>query len=220
MSTADLPTTHIDATACTATLVLDPALSEQLIKERQERGIDQHDEVWEGVYMMSPLADDEHQGIIHRLELAFGMILTLSGRAEVRPGVNVADRDENWSYNFRIPDVAVYLAGTQATCRGTFWKGGPNFAVEVVSKNDMTRDKVDFYANVGVRELLIVDRDPWQVELLRLADGKLPSVGTSNIEKPDLLASEVIPFNFQIEAGEKRPAIVVGHTESEQTWRI
>jgi Uma2 family endonuclease len=201
-------------------LVCDTNVSEHIIKDRRERGIDHHDEVWEGVYVMSPSADDEHQRIVHRIELAFGMVLTLSERAEVRPGVNVSDRDVNWDHNFPVPDVAVYLKGTAAKCFGTYWKGGPDFAVEVVSKNDLTRDKLDFYAQVGMRELLIVDPDPWQLELLRLADGKLDSVGTSIVESSETLASNVIPFTFKLETGDPRPAVVVGHTESEQSWQV
>ena len=201
-------------------VILDAELSAQLIKERQERGIDQHDEVWEGVYMMSPYADDEHQGLIHRFELAFGLVLTFSGRAEVRPGVNVSDREEDWDHNFRVPDVAIYLKDTGAKCFGPFWKGGPDFGVEIVSKNDKTRDKLEFYAKVGVRELLIVDRFPWQLELFRLHDGKLVSFGVANADDKSTLASNVIPFTFRLEPGDPRPAIVVGHTESEQTWRV
>jgi Uma2 family endonuclease len=210
----------IPAIGYSATLVLDDAVSEDLIRDRQARGIDQHDEVWEGVYVMSPLADDEHQDVIHSFELAFGMILSLSGKAKVRPGVNVSDREENWSSNFRAPDVVVFLNDTAATCHGAFWKGGPDFAVEVVSKNDRTREKLAFSAKIGMRELLIVDRNPWQLELLRLRDDQLYSTGTSTVEKPEVLTSEVIPFTFKLEKADPRPVIVVGHSESEQTWRV
>ena len=44
-------------------LVIDPALSERLLAERRKSGGDRYDEVWDGVYIMSPLANDEHQEI-------------------------------------------------------------------------------------------------------------------------------------------------------------
>ena len=42
-------------------LVSDPELKERLLAERRASGGDRYDEVWDGVYVMSPLADDEHQ---------------------------------------------------------------------------------------------------------------------------------------------------------------
>ena len=201
-------------------LVCDTLLSEQLIKDRQERGIDQHDEVWEGVYMMSPLANLEHQFIAFELAHAFRSGLGRDTGALILVGVNVSDRDENWKHNFRCPDVAAYLKDTAAKLHDAYTRGGPDFAVEVVSKNDMTREKLGFYGKVGVRELLIVDRDPWQLELLRLGDDKLVSVGISAVEGSETLTSEVIPFTFKLEKSEQRPVIVVGHTESGHTWRV
>lgn len=220
MGTSASTHTTFPTSGYSAALVLDDTVSEELIRDRQERGIDQHDEVWEGVYVMSPIADDEHQDIIHGFNLAFGMVLSLAGKAKVRPGVNVSDREDDWNYNFRVPDVVVYLQHTTATCHGTFWKGGPDFAIEVVSKKDRTREKLDFYAKVGMRELLIVDRDPWQLELLRLTDSELRSVGTSSLATPKVITSEVIPFSFKLEVGSERPAIAVGHTQSDQSWQV
>ena len=68
--------------------------------------------------------------------------------------------------------------------------------------------------------IVSVDRDPWQLELLRLADDNLSSIGASTIEESETLTSEVIPFTFRLEEGKQRPAILVGHTESEQSWRV
>ncbi len=200
-------------------MVLDSGVTDRLIKERQERGIDQYDEVWEGVYMMSPLVNDEHQEIVGGFVTIFGISLGLPGLAKVRPGVNVSDREEDWKHNYRIPDIAVYLQDTIAQCFDAFWRGGPDFGVEVVSKNDKTRDKLDFYEKVGTQELLIVDRDPWQLELLRLTDGKFATVGAATTKNGQTLASRVIPFTFRLETGEARPVIVVEQTSGE-TWRV
>ena len=41
------------------TLVTDPAISLRLIQQRRDAGIDQFDEVWEGMYVMAPAPNDE-----------------------------------------------------------------------------------------------------------------------------------------------------------------
>ena len=47
-------------------LIENPRLEEELKEQRKAWGADQHDEVWEGVYFMSPLANIEHQQIVIR----------------------------------------------------------------------------------------------------------------------------------------------------------
>ena len=44
-----------------AMLSVNPVDLAHLIRERRECGGDRYDEVWDGVYVMSPLADNEHQ---------------------------------------------------------------------------------------------------------------------------------------------------------------
>ena len=78
--------------------------------------------------------------------------------------------------------------------------------------------KLDFYAKVGSRELLVVDRDPWAVELYRLRGRKLVSVGRSDAANPAVLTSKVLPLTYQFRDGKPRPVIVVTHTGTGQTW--
>jgi hypothetical protein len=42
-------------------LVLDPAEERRLKRQRALTGADRFDEVWNGVYVMAPLANNEHQ---------------------------------------------------------------------------------------------------------------------------------------------------------------
>src|SRR3954451_11146707 len=137
-------------------MVLDPALQERLLAERQAWGGDRFDEVWDGVYMMAPLANNEHHDIQGGLSNAFHDSIKSAGLGRVQPGANVSDRKgEDWKDNYRCPDVVVVLNGGRAEDHGTHWFGGPDFAVEIVSKKDRSRDKFDFYSSVGVRELLL-----------------------------------------------------------------
>src|SRR3989304_1513428 len=172
-----------------ATVVLDRQYAEKLREERAATGTDRWDEVWEGNYMMTPLPNIEHQEIAGGLVSAIRQVVG-RGQAIVLPGTNVSDRETDWKYNYRCPDVAVYLRDNPAKNCDTHWCGGPDFAVEIVSDDDQSRKKLPFYAKIGTRELLIVDSDPWGLGLFRLSDGELGSVGKSKIENGQMEASK------------------------------
>jgi Uma2 family endonuclease len=176
------------------------------------------DEVWDGVYLVSPGPTNEHQNVVMNLGTIFNLLFGWTGLGFVQPGANVSDREDQWEHNYRCPDVVVYLNGTTARDFGTHWLGGPDFAVEVVSRNDRTRQKFDFYAKVGTRELLVVDRDPWILELYRLEEGVLRLVGKSSLDRPDLLISDVLPLSFRLVEGDPRPRIEVAHSDGVQRW--
>jgi Uma2 family endonuclease len=201
-------------------IVLDAAEERRLKAERARSGADRFDEVWEGVYMMAPLANNEHQFFATELGLICREVVLWPDDGVVYVGINISDREEGWKKNYRCPDVAVYLKGTRAKDCGTHWLGGPDFGVEVVSPNDRSRDKLDFYAKVGVRELLIVDRKPWRLELYRLDKGQLRLVGTSTPKQPVVLASEVLPLTFALQAGKPRPRLVVTAAAGGRNWLI
>ena len=116
--------------------------------------------------------------------------------------------------------MAVFLNDTRATNQGTHWFGGPDFAVEIVSPNDRTREKLDFYASVGTRELLIIDRDPWVLELYRLQNDQLALVDRSTTDNGTPLVSDTVPLTFRLIAGETRPNIDVVHKDGEPRWLI
>jgi Uma2 family endonuclease len=196
-------------------IVTDPRDQERLIAERQESGGDRFDEVWEGTYVMAPIANDEHQELQAKLIAVFQTVVGWSGEGLVRGGVNVSDRDEGWEHNYRCPDVVVFTKGTSARNCDTHWIGGPDFAVEILSPGDRTPEKLPFYASVNVRELLVIDRDPWAIELFRLLGGKLASLG-----RPASLSSEVLPVTFRLIPGSPRPTIEVEHRETGQRWSV
>src|SRR4051794_19982634 len=112
-----------------ATLVMDPHIEEELLEKRRAWGGDRYDEVWDGVYIMSPLANVEHQRVVSGLTIALGA--ALAGKAEVFAGINVTNRSDDWKQNYRCPDLSVVFPGSKAVDCGPYFLGGPDFIVEV-----------------------------------------------------------------------------------------
>lgn len=196
-------------------MITDPVLEEQLIRERQERGLDRYDEVWEGVYIMSPLAGREHQQIVGRLLQPF--LAFCSEEDFVYPGCNVSDRID-WVNNYRCPDVAVYLRSNPAQQYEAFMLGGPDLAIEVLSRGDRAHEKLDFYAEVKTRELLILNREPWSLELYQWQADKLVLMSTITPDQDASLATMTVPLSWRFEAGVERPRVLI--TSGEEFWRI
>jgi len=201
-------------------MIVPPADMKRILRERRRNGADRYDEVWDGVYVMSPIADNDHQGIASDLAAVIREGIGWNRSIRVLAGANVSDRREDWTKNYRIPDVLVFLPGNPAEDRRTHFLGGPDFAVEVISRRDRSRKKFAFYAKVGVRELLLVDRDPWSLELYRLRDEAYELAGTSTLDRPEALASSVLPLSFRLLPGEPRPEIEATRPADGRAWSI
>ena len=174
-------------------------------------------ECWNGDNVMPPMANDEHQG------LAFGFAAPLFS-AVVEPklglarlGVNVSDGTTPWWENYRCPDVVVYLSSNPAKNQQTHWVGGPDFLVEIMSDDEDPLAKLDFYASIGTREVLIVQRDPWALELFRLKDGTLASTGRCEVGSNATLISESLGLTFALHDG---PKIAIEHPTNRSKWII
>ena len=201
-----------------ATLAIDPQLEQRLLDERHARGADHHDEVWEGTRLMTPMPNNEHQEIVSRLIFVLESVVGVPGLGRVTPGVNLAGSAENWEQDYRCPDAAVFLTDTAAEDCGSFWRGAADFVVEIISPGDRSREKLGFYEKIGVRELLLVDRDPWRLELYRLQEGRLVMVGNSGPAEGETLTSRVLPLSFRLVPGTPRPKIEVTHRDSRRQW--
>jgi len=198
--------------------VLDPYVEEQILAERTGSDGDQYDEVWEGVYVMTPLPNNDHQVLVGEFAFVLGEAVGRVGLGQVFPGVNLSDRDEGWGKNFREPDVAVFLRDGRAVDRGTHWQGAADFLVEIISPGERTREKIPFYSGIGVVELLVIDRDPWSLELYRQENGQLTKVGQSTLAAPDVLESRTVGLTFQLLPGEPRPQIQATHPATGRQW--
>jgi Uma2 family endonuclease len=200
-------------------LVLDKFVERRLRAQRKAWGVDHHDEVWEGVYVMSPIADNEHQSLVKGLIVAFYEVIERPSLGIVLPGANVSDRVERWTKNYRTPDVVVILNGSAAQDHGKFWTGPLDFVVEIVSRGDRSRRKLPFYSRMGVRELLLVDRKPWCLTLYRHDGEKLQLTGHCECTQADSLESEVLPFSLRLADAAERPRIELRHNTDGRTWQ-
>jgi Uma2 family endonuclease len=124
--------------------------SPDMLEERRRLGHDLLDEVWDGVLHMVPQPGTPHQSFAR--ELLFFL------RSRVRDGYEIfyetglyLSADES---NYRIPDLVV-AAKPHIAERGV--EQHAELVVEVLSKNDMSRDKLPFYAACSVKEVWLVD---------------------------------------------------------------
>jgi Uma2 family endonuclease len=200
-------------------LIQDPML-EPAVRAVYENGCDPRPtEVWEGMTVVPPLANNDHFRLVFDLASAFAGAINRSRGDQVLPAGNVSDRDEGWEHNYRNPDVFVVMAGGLAVDHDTHWTGGPDLVVEIISPGEEPQLKFDFYARIGTREVLIVDRYPWAIELHQLQSGRLVLAGRSDLTKQAPIPSAVLPLTFRLEPAAPRPRIVVAHTATGQTWK-
>jgi Uma2 family endonuclease len=199
------------------TVVLDGSWVQEILEKRRAQGNRTHDEVWEGVTYIMPEPDNEHERIAAFFIRVFGDVFGVNPANSVQRGANISDRIDGWKENYRSPDMAYYSADTPAEDHKTFWYGGPNFLLEIISPDDMSRDKLPFYAAVGTREVLILDRDPWRLELFELRRGRLRPAGTAR-PGDDPIASHVGPLTFALVRNRPRPKIRITQTETGQVW--
>jgi Uma2 family endonuclease len=140
----------------------------ELLEERRRLGLDRWDEVWEGVLHMTPPPAEEHGNLHSCLDGVIGQLVRKAkrGRLMVGPGVR---RPGTALEDYRVPDLAFVAAERVSIISGGWIEGPPDVVVEVRSPGDETYEKMAWYARLGVRELLVVDRDTVRLELYRLA---------------------------------------------------
>jgi len=139
-----------------------------LLEQRARLGHDRWDEMWEGILHMVPAPRSRHQEIVAWLaELLRPLARTRGLIAHHEVNLHRPGRDDD----YRIPDFAVWDVAV-ASERGV--EGAALTVVEVRSPEDESYEKIPWYLEVGVGEVVIVDRDTLTVEVFRSLD---PSTG-------------------------------------------
>lgn len=156
------------------TLILDPSSAglDELVERRRRSGLDRLDEMWDGVLHMVPAPSGEHADITYQLAVQLGAPASAAGLFPALGGFNLGDSDEN----YRVPDGGLH----RERLRGV-WHPTAALVIEVVSPGDETREKLPFYAEHQVDELLIVDPTTQAVDWLALDDGEYRPVQRSRL---------------------------------------
>jgi Putative restriction endonuclease len=194
-------------------LILDQDLIREFIQERHDQGIDRYDEVWEGVYIVPPIATNRHQSLVLAFSVILFNVIVLEARGQVFPGANVSARRVGWKRRFRGPDVVVVLSGSRAVDCTTHWMGGPDFLIEVQTPGDQTEEKIPFYGEIGVQELLIVHRDTRDLRLYRHNGNELVQIKPADFQGGKWLLSKIVPLAFRRKVLRNGPSMEVQRTD-------
>ena len=126
---------------------------------------------------MVPPALERHQALGSELFLVIapiakgrGLLPRYDGTGLFRPGV-----DNDW----RVPDLTFARPEFRSE-RGI--EGGASLVVEILSPDDETYQKLDWYAEVGVGEVLVIDPETRGVELFANRDDRMVPVEPVFIE--------------------------------------
>jgi Uma2 family endonuclease len=151
-------------------------VSEEQLADRRRKGLDRFDEMWEGVLHMAPAPLYEHQRIVSAIDRFLGPLCERRGRGVLAIGINVFN-EASAAGDYRIPDFTFIAAGHEhLLARDGIRGGGPDAVIEVRSPNDETYDKLPFFARLGVREVIVIDRDTRRPEIFRLAGAQYVAV--------------------------------------------
>ena len=117
----------------------------QWLDRRRELGQDRFDEVWEGVYHVFPNARSEHAQVTGQVLIALEARARAAGLRSAGPfnlGTGPSD--------FRVPDGGWFTESPNASYVST-----AAAVLEVLSLDDETFAKFEFYFARGVREILV-----------------------------------------------------------------
>lgn len=144
----------------------------RLLDERRRSGADQWDEMWEGVLHMPAMPNRFHQEIEFQFQQWLRKHWAQPCGGRVYQQVNLALPGRWPEKDYRIPDLILLSAERLRYDHGEYCDGPPLVVVEIRSPDDESYEKLDFYAELGVPEAWIIDRDTLRPEVYRLQGGK------------------------------------------------
>lgn len=152
-----------------------PPEMKQLIERRRALGQDLFDEMWEGEYHLAPAPHPSHGIVDHRVAVALDPYIEAAGLIGTGP-FNLGSPDD-----YRVPDRGVHRTAPAAT-----WVATAALVVEIVSPDDETWQKLDFYAAHHVDELLVVDPVEMSATWLALDAGTYQPTQRSEVLGADI----------------------------------
>lgn len=156
------------------TVVLDPSSAglAELLERRRRSGLARLDEVWSGVHHLVLAPSDVHADVAQQLAELLGPAARAAGLFPTMHEFNLGSSE----HDFRVPDGGLHRARRWGT-----WETTAPLVVEIVSPGDETWDKLAFYAEHRVDEVLIVDPQQRSVDWLALDEGEYRAVDRSAV---------------------------------------
>lgn len=156
------------------TLVLGspPPELEALLERRRQAGVDRLDEIWQGVHHMVPGPSLAHARISQQLAELLGPPARAAGLLAAMSEFNLGESE----HDFRVPDGGLHRPGAAGV-----WLSTAALAVEILSPDDESWQKLPFYAAHHVDEVLIVDPTERTAAWLARHDGEYHAVQQSGL---------------------------------------
>ena len=169
-----------------------PAELQALIARRHSLGLDGFDEVWKGEYHMAPMAHPFHGYLFQEVS---ALLRPLAQRAGL---ISTATFNLGRPDDFRVPD-----GGLHRVLPTTVYVPTAVAVIEIESPDDETWDKLDFYAEYEVSEVLVVSYLSRSVNWL----GLTPSGRYEALDQSRLLGESKAAFHAKIDwpAAEQEP---------------
>jgi Uma2 family endonuclease len=144
---------------------MEPMPTPEFLEERRRLGLDQRDEVWDGVLHMVPPASFKHYDLGAEL---IATLLPLAKARELKMVYEAGLIDGPGWQNYRVPDLMI-VDPSQVEDRGVV--GAATLVIEILSPDDESRKKLPFYASRGVGEVWLVEPTTRVTEVLLLGSG-------------------------------------------------
>ena len=162
------------------------------------------DEIWNGVRRMAAMANRWHQTLAHHLHRYLDDFWT-GGRVDHEVNLTTPEDEDDWTDNYRIPDLVLLDPARFAIDKNEYMVGAPLVVVEIRSPGDDSYAKLPFYAGLGVPEVWIIHRDTKVPEIRILNDD-----GEYDLLPPDAAGWHVSPHTgvqFQPVGGKLRARV-------------
>lgn len=141
-------------------------LPPDVISLRKTNGSDQRDEMWEGVLHVPPMPNYYHQRLEFKMQSYVDRHWAEPTGGEVLQQINLCKPGiEDWTTDYRVPDLSLVKADRRHINKDTHFEGAPHVVVEIRSPGDETYEKLEFYRELSVPEVWIVDRDTKKPEI-------------------------------------------------------
>ena len=140
------------------------AVPQYVLEWRARTGAEMWDEMWEGVLHMPPVPNRTHQDMQGELYSWLLLHWAHPRGNKVHPPINLASVG-GWPHDYRIPDLVLLTPDRFGIDHNEYFEGPPTVVVEIRSPGDETKEKMPFYAALGVPEVWVIDRDTKAPEL-------------------------------------------------------